>query len=452
MSKNRWEQIHRFLTFNCDYQADKEPNSSFFDKLEPVSSLLRLNCQQAALPSSWLTVDEAMTAFKGRSSHTVKMPGKPISEGYKIWVLSCRGGYIIDWLYHSRIDGAQGCSKRKQRYYLPPVPYRWTPLAETFEVPVLLMERLIFRIPHQNWLLFLDNLFLTVELAHILLQMGVGVMGTTRKDRNSIPRDLRNIKQLNTALVYGATLSVTAGWVLCFAYQDNNTVLGMTTAYSLHRPVEDWVIKDKWRPKTTSTNYHVAKSVFGNETRKAIPIPVCIDDYNNGMNGVDNSNQLRKNLSTHQRFEHRTWRPLGYWLFDVAATNAYALWRLQQTSELRASHREHQIFEKQLIHGLLQRGPPHTPTPRVGKRSRCRWGVLRPGDCVQGQGVDDNSNEAIERGQRSVLSEIDGNSAQRPPIKRSRNIRSGCVDCQVTLCIDRACFDSYHLYIHEKAL
>jgi hypothetical protein len=253
MSETRWEQIHRYLTFNCDNEAGEGPDSSFFDKLEPVSSLVRASCRQAALPSSWLTVDEAMTAFKGRSSHTVKMPGKPISEGYKIWVLCCRGGYIIDWLYYSRSDGTQSCTN-KQREYLSPVPYRWRPLAETFEVPVLLMERLVARIPHQKWLLFLDNLFLTVELAHILLQMGIGVMGTTRKDRKSIPRDLRNIKQLNTALVYGTTLSVLSGWVLCFAYQDNNTVLGITTAYSLHRPTEDWVIKDKWRPKTSSTN------------------------------------------------------------------------------------------------------------------------------------------------------------------------------------------------------
>jgi len=183
------------------------------------------------------------------------------------------------------------------------------------------MERLIARLPHQKWVLFLDNLFLTVDLAHILLQMGVGVMGTTRKSHSSIPDELADIKTLNTAMVYGTTLSVQTGWVLCFAWQDNNTCLAITTAYSTHRPVEDLVVVDKWRPKTTSTNYHIAKSVFGDEKRKAIPIPTAIYDYNYGMNATDNSNQLRKNLTTHQRFESRVWRPLGYWLFDVAATN-----------------------------------------------------------------------------------------------------------------------------------
>src|ERR1700709_1463873 len=110
-----------------------------------------------------------MTAFKGRSFHTVKILGKPITEGYKIWVLSCRGGYIIDWLYHSRLDGAEACSHgSKRKEYLRPVPFSYTTLAQTFEVPVQLMERLISRIPHQKWLLFLDNLFLNVDLAHVL--------------------------------------------------------------------------------------------------------------------------------------------------------------------------------------------------------------------------------------------------------------------------------------------
>jgi len=107
MSKNRWEQIHRFLTFNPNLQAGEGPGSSFFDKLEPVSSMIRMSCRQAALPSPWLTVDEAMVAFRGRSIHIVKIQGKPISEGYKVWALSCRGGYIVDWLSTTVVSMAQ---------------------------------------------------------------------------------------------------------------------------------------------------------------------------------------------------------------------------------------------------------------------------------------------------------------------------------------------------------
>jgi hypothetical protein len=299
---------------------------------------------------------------------------------------------------------------------------------------------------------FLDNLFLSVDVAHVLLQMGVGVMGTTRKTSASIPKILSNVKDLNTAMVYGATLLVQCGWVLCFAWQDNNTVLGVTTSYSLHRPQEDFIIKDKWRPKTTSTNYHIAKSVFENEKRKAVPIPVAIDDYNNGMNAVDDSNQLRANLTTHQRFERRIWRPLGFWLFDVAATNAYTLWRELQTPQFRAGHHEHEAFERALISGLLHRGPPHIPVAKIGKRSRCRWGVLNPGEYLQEQRNHHNNERGAHQRRRNAMTEISGNAARPAPIRRPRNIHSGCLDCNVSLCIDRDCFYNYHIYFYDKSI
>jgi hypothetical protein len=449
MSQTRWEQIHRYLTFNMDPQAGEGPGSSFFDKIEPVASMIRTSCQQAAVPASWVTVDEAMVPYKGRSNHTVKILGKPVSEGYKIWVLSCRGAYIVDWLFHSRTDGAQECLHRKAKEYLQPVPFNTVRLAETYQVPIRLMEKLVSRHSHTKWLLFLDNLFLTIDVAHVLLVMGIGVMGTTRKTSTNMPHLLQKVKDINTALLYGGLLMIQWGWVLCFAWQDNNTVLGITTSYSLHRAKEDFIIKDKWRPKETSTNYHIAKSVFGSEKRKCLPIPMAINDYNHGMNGTDNNNQLRGTLSCHQRFEQRTWRPLGYWLFDVVLSNTFALWRLQQSPQLRASCREHEIFEKAVISGLLRRGPPHLAVARIGKRSRCRWGILMPGECVQGT-TECHDDESIIR--RPVLAETTGNAPRRPPVRRPRNVRSGCIDCNVSLCIDRNCFYNFHMYLHDKTI
>jgi hypothetical protein len=49
MGRQRWEQIHRYLTFNTDQDAG---TLSFFDKLEPIASMIRLSCEQAASPST----------------------------------------------------------------------------------------------------------------------------------------------------------------------------------------------------------------------------------------------------------------------------------------------------------------------------------------------------------------------------------------------------------------
>jgi len=89
MPKTRWEQIHRFLTFNRAKDPTKGP---WFASVEPVASIIRGNCQAAVTASTWIAVDEAMAAFTGRSRHKVNLPGKPIPEGYKIWVLGLQGG------------------------------------------------------------------------------------------------------------------------------------------------------------------------------------------------------------------------------------------------------------------------------------------------------------------------------------------------------------------------
>ncbi len=452
MSKTRWEQIHCFLTFNPDLNAGEQPRT-FFDKLEPVCSHIRTACQEAAVPASWLAVDEAMVAFKGRSKHTVKIQGKPISEGYKIWVLACRGAYIVDWLFHSRVDGTQDCPKSSKQLFYRPVPFRPILLAPTFQVPVRLFQKLVSRLPGQKWLAFLDNLFLTVDLAHILMVMRIRVMGTTRKSNDTIPERLRLVKETNTGLVYGGHVLEVTDDVLCFAWQDNNTILGITTSYGLDNDAEeDWVIRERWRPKPTSTNYHIAKSVFKNETRKALPIPTCIDHYNHGMNAVDVSNQHRSNLSFHLQFERRIWRPLGEWLFDVALHNAYSLWRLHTSSKIQASHRMHEAFEKALIHALLHPNSTHTPISQLGKGRRCRWGALAPGQCTQGQDISYIRGNGVGKRPRKVLEEVDVNAPRPTPKTRSRCVKSGCEECQVALCIDRPCFDSYHLYIHTKKL
>ena len=44
-----------------------------------------------------------MSKFKGRSEHTVRIPSKPVSEGYEVLAL-CDAGYTLNWLFTSRIE------------------------------------------------------------------------------------------------------------------------------------------------------------------------------------------------------------------------------------------------------------------------------------------------------------------------------------------------------------
>ena len=64
---------------------------------------------------------------------------------------------------------------------------------------------------------FLDNLFLNVNVVHVLLKMGVDVMGTIRKNAASVPSELIGLKECNTPLLYSGNKHVVVGDTLYFA-------------------------------------------------------------------------------------------------------------------------------------------------------------------------------------------------------------------------------------------
>ena len=97
LSCMRFEQIQCYLTLRDGDSCPKKDGESFAWKLEPVASIIRQKCRQNWEPSSHICIDEAMAPFHGRTLHKTKLKNKPISEGYKIWVLS-DNRYISDWL------------------------------------------------------------------------------------------------------------------------------------------------------------------------------------------------------------------------------------------------------------------------------------------------------------------------------------------------------------------
>jgi hypothetical protein len=54
------------------------------------------------------------------------------------------------------------------------------------------------------------------------------------------------------------------GLILRFYWQNNNVVLGITTAYTL----KEITLCNRRRPKSTSTNAYIVRPVFNNTMRK----------------------------------------------------------------------------------------------------------------------------------------------------------------------------------------
>jgi Transposase IS4 len=84
MGYGRFKRIHRFFSLNDENTTPPPPNAPWFHPIQRVSDLIRAACRNSYIPSSYIAIDEAMVAFKGRSKHTVKLKNKPISNGYKL--------------------------------------------------------------------------------------------------------------------------------------------------------------------------------------------------------------------------------------------------------------------------------------------------------------------------------------------------------------------------------
>jgi len=106
MTKNRFQQLKRY--FRISEPLHHPPvRGHWFDKLEPLSSDLQHRYQQYCTPATEVAVDEMMVRFVGRSVHTVRIPNKPIPDGFKILAL-CKHGYTYSFMYTSRVDQFSG--------------------------------------------------------------------------------------------------------------------------------------------------------------------------------------------------------------------------------------------------------------------------------------------------------------------------------------------------------
>jgi hypothetical protein len=102
MGLKRFEQIRRYLHVS---PPDQRPeHKQWWYKLEPLASSFDQAAQRYYQPGSNVSIDETMIRCFGRTKHTVKMPSKPIKQGYKIFALA-EHGYIWTFTWSSRLWG-----------------------------------------------------------------------------------------------------------------------------------------------------------------------------------------------------------------------------------------------------------------------------------------------------------------------------------------------------------
>ena len=173
MSLERFSQIKRYL--HISDPKLQLTRSEWFEKLEPLNTMVQSRSQKFYLGASNVTVDEMMIRFGGRSHHTYRMPSKPITEGYKVFAL-CDKGYTYSWIFASRSDSFAGLVLQKDL----------TPTGST-------VFQLACTLPYTSGLhynIYMDNYFPSQSLFIKLRSLGIGACGTARVNKSAFPPDL----------------------------------------------------------------------------------------------------------------------------------------------------------------------------------------------------------------------------------------------------------------------
>ena len=104
MSFYRFQQIKRYLHVSPVSDLPScIPISQWYLKLASLFGILCMQFKAYVVIRQNVSFDEMIIPFTGRSRYTIKIKNKPVSEGFKVWVLCCRG-YTWDFLFYSRMS------------------------------------------------------------------------------------------------------------------------------------------------------------------------------------------------------------------------------------------------------------------------------------------------------------------------------------------------------------
>jgi hypothetical protein len=269
IGRHRFVQIQRYLHL-CGPDRPPLSDEDWFKKIEPLSSRIRQRCVELVIPATECAVDEMMIRFHGRSKHTVRMPKKPIKEGFKVFAI-CQGGYT----YNLRFTSPKTGIAELQHY---------PGLATTQSVVLDLAKSVPYDL--YDFTIYMDNLFTTVPLLEMLRENNIGGAGTTWV--HHFPKQLQVLDEKTTRwndLAGGAVPGI--DFVAGLEWHDQRIVKMLTTVHDIGKRVAG----TRKQPKRTSTNGRRMHEAFTAPVINAL-IPDVISAYNHNKGGVDNADHV----------------------------------------------------------------------------------------------------------------------------------------------------------------
>lgn len=369
MSRNRFELLLRMIHFNDNENIVAHDR---LGKLSPLLNILTNKYKEIYIPEKSVCIDETLVPFRGRLSFRQYIKNKRFKFGIKLYKLCCKDGYTYDLRVY--------CGKDKQEGK-----------PATISTVMSLMTPLL----DHGRILFTDNYYTSVALAHELQNRKTYLVGTLRKNRKNNPKDVESQK-LKKGEICGKESNT---GVTVLKWHDKRDVLCLSTVHT-----------------TQMTKYQRG----GKEKEK----PTIIYDYNASKSFIDLSDQL-KSYSSPLRKGIKWYRKLAFEiLLGTTVVNSYIVYKNVTKAKMSITE-----FREQLSASLLHIEANEAERPR-----------------------DENPRHVLEEFQSkdrrkctSCYEKMSLEQGRKVAQAKAPKTRFSCIQCKKFYCL--SCFFEHHKYI-----
>lgn len=273
MSRDVFKNIMRFIrTDDLDTRIHRRST----DKLAAIRDVWEIfteNSQKCLVPESEMCVDEQLVGFRGRCPFRVYMKSKPDRYGIKIWAI-CENpsGYIWKSQVYTGKKGSTAEKNQGKRVVLDMVQGLG-----------------------QGYGITCDNFFTSLELAKELAKEQKTLLGTLRKNRKEVPKEMLAVKSRQVCSSM-------------FLSTDDSTMVSYVPA--------------KNRIVLLLSSQHHERSISTLEHAK----PTMILDYNKTKGAVDSADKMLKEFSCN-RISKRWPFVLLTHIINACSLNAFILYK-----------------------------------------------------------------------------------------------------------------------------
>ncbi|XP_031358920.1 piggyBac transposable element-derived protein 4-like [Photinus pyralis] len=298
MSRNRFQALLRFL--HCS--DNSIPSDDRLYKVRPILTHFNKVMRNNYTPGKNICIDESMMLWRGRLFFRQYIKNKKHKYGVKLYKLCESNGLV-----------------QKIKIYCGKSDIQDKNVGHSTGVVLHLMKDYL----NKGHVLHMDNFYNSVRLTTLLSEMKTYLCGTLRSNRKGNPKVV-----IAEKLKRGELTWKRKGTVVVCKWKDKRDVL---------------VISNK---------HKVDMELVRNRNGKTSLKPNIVSDYNNGMSGVDRSDQmlsyysaLRKTIRWHKK--------VALHIFEIYIHNAYIIYRNATSSKITSLQ-----FREKVVESLLGENMP----------------------------------------------------------------------------------------------